>query len=57
MTGTPEETGAAVDERDQDRHGTVVVPDGLLPPVLWGTGLLTSAPRPERDRTAKSRKR
>jgi hypothetical protein len=37
MTGTPEDAH----EWAEEQHGSILAPDGLLPPVLWGVGLLT----------------
>jgi len=56
MTGTPEDMRAAARERAEERPGRIPAPDGLLPPMLWGTGLLTCAPVTEADagREAKS---
>jgi hypothetical protein len=41
MTGTPEDIHAAVSERTEERQVSIPAPDGLLPAVLWGAGLLT----------------
>jgi hypothetical protein len=56
MTGTPKDIHAAVRERTEKRRGSIPAPDGLLPPMLWGTGLLTCTPvtEAEADREAKS---
>jgi hypothetical protein len=49
MTGTPEDMRAAARERAEERRGRIPAPDGLLPPVLWGAGLLTCAPVTETE--------
>jgi hypothetical protein len=40
MSGTPDATRAAEPDRTGERGGSTCTPDGLLPPVLWGSGLL-----------------